>query len=368
VLQVYRTYYPETEGGVLEVIRQLSIGLNDLNVAVRVFAPSRSGQQTFVLDGVEVVTSKLDFEIASCGFTFSGLQAFREQLEWADIVHYHFPWPFADMMHLLCDVDLPSVVTYHADIVKQKYLLVLYKPLMNRFLRSVDCVVSTSPNYAESSETLSSLTDNIKVIPLGIDEVTYPAVESDTLESIREKYGENFFLFVGVLRYYKALDVLLDAASLKNFHVVIAGSGPESQRLKEKFGHADHPQIQFAGHVSEKEKMALYQLCFAVVLPSFNRAEAFGVTLLEGAMMSKPLISASPESGSSYVNIDGHTGIVAEPDNVLSFADAMQRLNDDPVWAQSLGENARRRYEEKFQAIQMVASYAQVYNELVPDK
>ncbi|MFT6438005.1 MAG: rhamnosyl/mannosyltransferase [Candidatus Azotimanducaceae bacterium] len=317
---------------------------------------------------MQVVTSKLDFEIASCGFSFSGMREFRRQLEWADIVHYHFPWPFADMLHFASNVKIPSVVTYHADIMKQKYLMVLYAPLMQRFLDNVDCIVATSPNYVDSSQYLRPRVAATKMVPLGIAEESYPEVDEETLEQVRGKYGENFFLFVGVLRYYKGLDVLLDAAIAGGFKVVIAGTGPESLRLNKKYQLDDFPEIRFAGYVSEKEKMALYTLCTAVVLPSFNRAEAFGVTLLEGAMMSKPLISANPESGSSYVNIDGHTGLVAEPDSVESLKMAMQRFVDDPALAVALGHNARKRYEEKFKGSDMVQGYMDIYTELVPER
>ena len=368
ILQVYRTYHPESEGGVEQVIRQLAIGLNNLGHTVRVFAPSQSGPATYELDGVNVVTSKLDFVVASCGFTFSGIDEFRRQLEWADLVHYHFPWPFADMLHSLSDVSIPSVVTYHSDIVRQKYLLPFYVPLMKRFFNRVDCIVATSTQYANSSQLLRGQTIKPRVIPIGIDEDTFPEVSNNTLEEVRLKFGEDYFLFVGVLRYYKGLDVLLDAAISGHFKLVIAGSGPELSRLNEKYDLEKIPQVQFAGRVSEETKMALYKLCKAVVLPSFSRAEAFGVTLLEGAMMSKPLISASPESGSSYVNIDGLTGLVAVPNDVQSLKQAMHRLQDNPEWGKLLGNNARSRYEEEFAGSKMVASYAQVYNEFVQEE
>ncbi|MDB2542381.1 glycosyltransferase [Pseudomonadales bacterium] len=368
ILQVYRTYYPEAEGGVLKVIRQLAIGLNNQGHTVRVFAPSRFGPETYVLDGVNVVTSKLDFEVASCGFTFSGLAEFQEQLKWADLVHYHFPWPFADVLHFLSDVKIPSIVTYHADIVKQRSLLLFYAPVMRRFFDRVDCIVATSSQYANSSDYLSAQREKTRVISLGIDEDSYPQTKTSTLEQARQQFGEDYFLFVGVLRYYKGLDVLLDAAISGHFKLVIAGSGPELSRLNEKYDFEKIPQVQFAGHVSEETKMALYKSCKAVVLPSFSRAEAFGVTLLEGAMMSKPLISASPESGSSYVNIDGLTGLVAAPNDVQSLKQAMQSLQDNPEWGKQLGNNARKRYEEKFTGSKMVASYTQVYSELAQEE
>src|SRR5690606_32759723 len=137
--------------------------------------------------------------------------------------HYHFPWPFMDLVHFATRLRKPAVVTYHSDIVKQKTLLQLYRPLMHRFLGSVDRIVASSPNYVASSPVLARFADKVEVIPFGLDRDTYPPASPETLERWRQRLGEGFFLFVGALRYYKGLHVLLDAAHGTDLPVVILG-------------------------------------------------------------------------------------------------------------------------------------------------
>jgi glycosyltransferase involved in cell wall biosynthesis len=68
--------------------------------------------------------------------------------------------------------------------------------------------------------------------------------------------------------------------------------------------------VDFLGFVPDEERVALFKLCRAVVFPSYLRSEVFEVTLLEGAMYSKPLISSEIAAGTSYVNIHGETGVL----------------------------------------------------------
>ena len=62
------------------------------------------------------------------------------------MVHYHFPWPFADLLEMIAGGSKPYIVTYHSDIVRQKLLGKYYRPLMNRFLGGAARVVATSQN------------------------------------------------------------------------------------------------------------------------------------------------------------------------------------------------------------------------------
>ena len=122
-----------------------------------------------------------------------------------------------DVAHFLTRVRKPTVLTYHSDIVKQKTLLRLYKPLMHQFLKRVDRIVATSPNYVESSETLQRFQDKVRVIPIGLDEATYPCPTDEKLAYWRKQVGERFFLFVGALRYYKEPCVSARGAARKFF-------------------------------------------------------------------------------------------------------------------------------------------------------
>ena len=368
VLHVYRTYFPDSQGGLEEVIRQICLASADHGVTSRVFTLS---DEPFpkVLPRVEadVIRVRKTFEIASCGFALTGMRRFAKQVEWADIVHYHYPWPFSDMMYLMVGRKRPSILTYHSDVVRQQFLLSVYRPLMSRYLAAMDMIVATSPNYFATSEVLTEFADKVEVIPIGLDEPSYPAIheQNQDLADARAKYGEEFFLFVGVLRYYKGLHILLEAIRGAPYRVVIVGSGPVEKELREQALALGLDNVIFAGFVSDREKMALFRLCLAVVFPSYLRAEAFGVTLLEGAMSSRPLISAEVGSGTSHVNIHNETGLVVAPGDSVALRGAMDELYSDRAKAHEMGLKARQRYEQLFTGSRMGARYADAYRRIL---
>ena len=368
VLHVYRTYLPDSQGGLEEVIRQICLAAGNHGVTSRIFTLSDEPfPHTLPRVEADVIRVRKTFEIASCGFALTGVRRFAEQVKWADIVHYHYPWPFSDLMYLVAGRRRPAILTYHSDIVRQQFLLSVYRPLMSRYLDAMDMIVATSPNYFASSEVLTEYADKVEVIPIGLDEPSYPAMHEQNrdLALAREKYGENFFLFVGVLRYYKGLHILLEAIKDASYMVVIVGSGPVEAELREQARRLQLGNVIFAGFVSDLEKMALFRLCRAVVFPSYLRAEAFGVTLLEGAMSARALISAEVGSGTSHVNIHGETGLVVPPGNSRALREAMDDLYHHPDKAALMGSNARRRYEQLFTGSLMGERYADAYRRIL---
>lgn len=365
VLHVYRTYFPDTQGGVEEVIRQICRNTTDKGVESRVFTLSQDPKPAVIKrDEAVIHRFRRTFEVASCGISLGGFAGFKRLVEWADIIHYHFPWPFADILHFGSRVKKPVLVTYHSDVVRQKMLLYLYRPLMRSFLKSVDVIAPTSENYFYTSDELVRYKDKVKVIPLGLDEDVYPEITEKDVESVRARFGEGFFLFVGVLRYYKGLHILLDAIKGTHLKCVIVGAGPIESELKQYAQKLGLDNVQFPGYVCDADKAALMHLSRAVVFPSHLRSEAFGVTLLEGAMYGKPLISTEIGTGTSYINIHNETGLVVPPSDPANLKNAMLRLANDDDLAQRMGDAARQRYETLFTGRLMGERYAHLYKKL----
>ena len=365
VLHVYRTYFPQTQGGLEEAIRQICLNTRRHGVVSRVLCTSPNIQPRVVRrEEAAVFRSRLHFEVASCSFSLQALPTFRRLLRWAEVVHYHFPWPFADMLHFAAGVRAPTVLTYHSDIVRQRLLARLYAPLMTRFLRDMDRIVCTSPNYFATSKVLPRFKDKMEIVPLGLDPSSYPRPTPAQVAATRRRHGEGFFLFIGVLRYYKCLHILLDAMQGAPYRAVVVGAGPLEGELKRQAARLRLDNVEFAGAVSEPTKVALIGLSRAVVFPSYMRSEAFGVTLLEGAMYGKPLVSAEVGSGTSHVNIDGETGLVAAPESPASLRAAMDRLHQQPDVARQLGQGARQRFRRLFSGEVVGRRYAAIYSGL----
>jgi glycosyltransferase involved in cell wall biosynthesis len=369
ILHVYRTYYPDPPGGLQEAIRQICLAVQPFGIENTVFTLSPDCVPAELqYPEARVVRCRSWAALASCDLGWiSAFQRFQELVRDAEVIHYHFPWPFADVLHMTAKCSVPSVMTYHSDIVRQRLLGMMYRPLMMRTLRSMSAVVATSAAYARSSEVLSAsgVRNLVRAIPLGIDHHSYP---QDGDMGIFTKLGvapaEPFFLFIGVLRYYKGLHSLVQAAATAVGKVVIAGTGPEAESLRDLVGALGVRNVIFAGQVSVGEKVALLQRCRGLVLPSHLRSEAFGMVLVEAAMFGKPMISCEIGTGTSFVNVGGETGFVVEPGSPDALADAMNRLLADEVLALRMGQAARARYETLFSGEALGREYAALYHEV----
>mgnify|MGYP000285861192 CR=1 FL=1 len=365
VLHVTSTYFPDTHGGVEEVIRQICLNTKPHGIESRVFTLSPNPfPQTIKIEGCDVFRAKKSFEIASCRFSIEAISKYKELIEWADIIHYHFPWPFADFLHLLCKVSKKSIVTYHSDVVRQKNLNKLYTPVMHYFLKSMNKIITTSLNYSQSSKILKEYKDKVEIIPIGLNEKSYPVPSKNEIDLTQSKVGNDFILFVGMFRNYKGLNYLLKSAQDISTNIVLVGKGPLEKELKNIVNNLRLSNIQFLGEVNEVEKVALFKLCRAVVLPSHLRSEAFGVTLIEGSMYGKPLISTEIGTGTSYINLNGKTGIVVPPRDSKSLKNAIIKISSDLSLSKKMGHSSRLRYEELFTGQTMGQKYLTLYNAL----
>lgn len=366
VLHFYRTYYPDSFGGIEQVIRQMAVGTGRLGVENTVLTLSRKPHPAQLeFEGHQVYRCKLDFEIASTGFSLEAISQFRRLAQQADVIHYHFPWPFTDIVHFLTGVKKPSVLTYHSDIVRQKNLLKLYTPLKHKFLRDVTRIVATSPNYLATSPILERYKDKTEIITYGLDRQIYPQPEPGLLEQWRQRLGQGFFLFVGMLRYYKGLHILLKAVAGTAIPVVIVGDGPEERELKSLAEQLKLQNVRFLGALPEADKVALLHLSFALAFPSHLRSEAFGISLLEGAMFGKPMISSEIGTGTTYINVANQTGLVVPPNDPAALRQAMLDLQADPQRASQMGLAAAQRYQDLFTAERMASNYQQLYQSIL---
>ena len=363
ILHVYKVYLPENFTGVPRVIHSICEGAARLGVESSVLALSPEAHDGPVRIGAhDVHLVRRDLHLASTGLSLAVFARFRELALGADLVHYHLPWPVADLLYLRSGQRKPSVVTYHSDVVRQKLMLPLYRPILHRLLSGVDAVVATSSNYAATSLELARHPSKVSVIPIGIPEAG--PVDGALREAWRERLGSDFFLFVGAHRYYKGLDFLVEASRLCGLPVVVAG-GADTRALT---GNDCPPNLRFVGEVSEADKEALLSLSKAFVLPSHLRAEAFGVALLEAARRGKPMISCEIGTGTTYVNIGGVTGLAVPPADAEALAMAMKLLDGDRELANRMGRAARSRYEELFRDDVMASAYLDLYQRVLGSK
>ncbi len=370
ILHVYKTYYPDTVGGVEEVIRQIMLSTQPLGIESRIFALSKTpSPRQITLNEGQIWRARSWGAPASCDIGgLSAFSTFQEAYKWADILHFHFPWPFADLLSMSGRLHKPKILTYHSDIVKQRIIFFFYQPLMYWNLNSMDALVATSPAYVESSKVLSKyikIPGKLHVIPLGVDEPENDIRKFPDFLSENGIAEDSYVLSLGVLRYYKGLHILLNAARKIRGNIVVAGSGPEENNLKLQVRQLGLKNVFFAGRVDDEEKMQLIKNCRAMVLASHLRSEAYGMVLVEASMQGKAMVTCEIGTGTSFVNKNEVTGLVVKPNSPDDLAVAINSLLEDKELADRYGASARKRYEDMFSAKTMGKSYASLYREIL---
>ena len=366
ILHLYKRSILDSYGGVEKFIDTLCKCTNEFDIENILFSLSKKNLNKKInLDKYTVINAKEDIYIFSTGFSIQAFSKFKKLAASVDLIHYHFPNPFADILHFFCGIRKPFLVTYHSDIVKQKLIFFIYRYLMNKFLKASNCIVTTSHNYLNSSPFLNAHIKKVKVVPIGIDLKDYPKMDKKILGNYRKQFKDPFFLFVGSLRYYKGLEFALKAIEGTDFKLVIAGDGDLKSKLLKLANDLKLHNVTFLGEITDKEKVCLLNLCKCFLFPSNKRSEAFGISLLEAAAFGKPMISCEIGTGTSFINIHNHTGLVVKPNSSVDIRNAMKFIISNPEIIKSMASNARKRYLEIFTAEKQAKEYNRIYRSIL---
>jgi glycosyltransferase involved in cell wall biosynthesis len=365
VLHVYKECYPVL-GGIENHIRILCDALREQGEFDPTILVTNQGARTVrdTLDGVPVIRAGRLSTISRN--PISPALVYELWRSRAQIIHLHFPHPTGEIAYLLAGRGRKMVLYYHSDIVRQQSLLQMYRPFMNMTLDSASRIMVSSPNYARTSPHLSAFAPKIDTVPLGIDIAHFATVNHRRVERIKARLPGPLLLFVGVLRYYKGLNYLLEAMPQIKAKLLIIGSGPLDAELRhqaEELGLG--AKVVFLGEVPNHDLAAYYHACDVFVLPSSQRSEAFGLSQIEAMACGKPVICTELGTGTTYVNIDGETGLVVPPANPVALAEACNRLLEDVDLRLRLGRQAAIRAKQEFGKDKMVASISEVYRRVL---
>jgi len=267
---------------------------------------------------------------------------------------------------------IPWVVHWHSDVVgpgldtKLKLLYPFYRPLEQALLKRADVVIATSPPYLESSRALEPWRDKCRVIPLGLDPARLEFSEDSGLRFWHHPEKVKV-LAVGRLSRYKGFGVLIRAASaVEDVELVIAGSGDQRARIERMLPDDSEGRLRLIGGVDDAGRNRLLAECDVLCMPSVNRAEAFGLSLLEAMAGGKPAIATCvPGSGMGWVVEDEQTGWLVEPDDFESLADLLRWLTRDRSVLERAGKGARERFDAKFGIDAVARKVVGVYKALV---
>jgi glycosyltransferase involved in cell wall biosynthesis len=369
VLMATPSYSPIV-GGAETVIRNLSIGLNNIGIDTDIMTfnmnqkwrPQWQGENQKI-DGIDIIKiPALNwFPMEHSNRMTFGINLipgrFRNRLKNYDLIHFHgedltFPL-FA------YKVGRPRIFHSHGfsfDFYKRYFLSKL-------ILRNIaDLYISISHSMTKEYVQLGIPARKIRYLPNGVNtKIFRPCDEKDN----------NLILFVGRVTFDKGLHVLLD--SLKNVkrrvHLVIIGPpGWDTtyfmgiqQRIIEENKKGFH-MIKYLG-TQEKTCLAKwYQKASIYVSPSFR--ESFGMTILEALSCGTAVIATNVGGVSDVVN-HGENGILIPPNNASKLGESIQDLLDNEGARNRLARNGRRSVVWRFSQEVIVKRLVKIYKEIV---
>ncbi|MGF7229050.1 MAG: glycosyltransferase family 4 protein [Candidatus Saccharibacteria bacterium] len=242
-----------------------------------------------------------------------------------DILHFHEPWVPVLSRQILTRSNTVNVATFHAKLPENMMSRTIAKvvtPYTKSVLKYIDKFTAVSDAAAEY---VCSLTDvPVAIIPNGIDLDRYkvPARRSD-------KRKHKTIFYVGRLEGRKGVKYLLQAFSIlqqrePNVSLIIAGDGPDREKLEMLVDDLQIKNVTFAGYITEKEKLSYLRTADLFSVPALY-GESFGIVLLE-AMASGLVTVAGDNPG--YASVMKGLGALSlvDPKDAEEFARRMELL------------------------------------------
>jgi glycosyltransferase involved in cell wall biosynthesis len=169
--------------------------------------------------------------------------------------------------------------------------------------------------------------------------VIYSPVEVDNF-FVSSEIDKNFVV-VSRPRYYKRIDLIIDAFNHLKLPIKIIGmSKQEGRTLFPKIGS----NIEFLGYVSEKEKAQYLSHARAFIHP---QEEDFGITAVESMASGRPVI-AYRAGGALETVKEGKTGVFFDDQNWQSLADAVLRFNEKDFNPEKIRQHSLKFSKENF--------------------
>lgn len=284
-----------------------------------------------------------------------------------DVINTHFVLPTGPVGDALAGFGkLPNVLSVHGGDLydPSKWMSphrhFVLRQWVKRLLQRADSVVAQSRNTVENVHTYYDPSLNVVRIPLGIKR---PAVDV----AARAKYGftddQVLLVTVGRLVARKGMDQLI--STLKDIgrqdaHLLIIGSGPQEQVLRQKASELSlSDRVHFMGHTDERDKFRLLQM--SDIFVSTSQHEGFGLVFLEAMASGLPVICYGYGGQTDFL-VDGVTGHVVPLNDMALFADSCRTLISDREACQRISAENRTRVEELY-----IDNCARQYEQLFED-
>lgn len=306
-----------------------------------------------------------------------GNAAVIPQLLWKirgfDIIHLHYPFYGGGEILLLGLLFSKAkfMLHYHMDTVGAGIKGLIFRmyaffflPIVARAARLITCASIDYVKHSDLRHYYKNHPQKFVQVAFGVDYSQF---------SLGPKLPTPTILFVGGLdhqHYFKGVEQLIDAfaklaSDYPQARLLIVGKGDLEEQYQQRIKkHGLETQVSILNSVSDGMLSQLYQEAWVAVLPSLNRAEAFGLVLLE-SLASGTAVIASNLPGVRNVFRNGEHGYLVKPGEVDDLSEKLRYIIGNQEKAISLGLAGRawveHHYSWKKSSQRLEAAYCRVF-------
>jgi starch synthase len=377
---ISKEYPPHVYGGAGVHVKYLTRELaRSMKVEVRCFGDQRIQEGNLTVRGYEPWERMSEGDEArfnSALDTFSvDLSMARDAID-SDLVHTH-TW-YASLAGYMAKLlyDVPLVVTVHSleplrpwkeEQLGRSFLLSTWAEKLA--LENADRIIAVSRHERDDIlELFNVKPSQVVVIHNGIDLDLYRRTSAD---AARKQFGidSDYVLFVGRTSRQKGMEHLVEAMQWVDEPVrcVCCTSAPDTKKVEEEMAArvAAQPRVIWINTLLEEEQyVELYSNARVFVCPSVY--EPFGIINLEAMACETPIV-ASAVGGILETVVADKTGLLVDPGNPRSLADAINALLRDREMAQHFGKAGRKRVEQHFSWRSIARRIRRLYEDVVEE-
>ncbi|MBD3360094.1 MAG: glycosyltransferase [Candidatus Buchananbacteria bacterium] len=383
IAQIVSTF-PPYKGGIGNTAYNFALALQPLGLELTTFFPKYDNQE-FADDKFKIKAIKPLLASGNAAF----VPGLYKELNNYDILFFHYPFfggtePI--ILRKLFNPDQKLVVYYHQDSMPPqdflrklifKFYNLVWLPIL---LRLADKIIVSSFDYAQNSNLAKYLEKNknkFAEVPFGLNYEIFKKLPADdeTLQEIARliDYQENekVISYVGNLsstHYFKGVDYLLDAfvrlnEKYNNLKLCLVGRGDLVDEFKNKTVDLKIDKLVFIlNKLNDQQLNAVYNLSSVNVLPSINRAEAFGLVSTEAMAAGTPVITTDLP-GVRQVYDNEISGLICKIKDAADLAEQIAKLINNDGLQQKMGQAALLK-AQKYNWAKSAAQLKNIFQQL----
>ena len=341
-------YYRPNISGLTLYAEHLAEGLaargHEVSVLTHRHAPGLPAESRE--NGVRVVRSAVAARLGKALVSPAILARARREIPRCDVFHLHAPLVNAAPMAFLArGLRVPLVVTYHCDLrtpsgALQRFVEVVARASQNFALDRAQAAVTSTEDYARNTPALANRIDKVRWI---LPPVAEPPDTGRGEDEVRRRYGirgSPVLLFLGRFAAEKGLVHLLDAwtrVRTRFPHAALVLAGETQSVPGETVGERLRPLLAdpqsgvvATGSVPLEEAADLFTIADALVLPSINSTESFGLVQVEAMLRGVPVVASDLPGVRQPVRMTGMGEIAAVADPV-ALAERILAVLESPA-------------------------------------